>query len=69
MSDIQRFDVPTKDTIIEGFRAFRSYLEKSFEAKGEKLDPAWYNDGPEAAPHLYSDQPEVLASVKPKPDA
>lgn len=58
--DVQRFFVPTKPTLIEGFRAFRSYLEKVFEAKGQKLDPAWYDDGPEAVPHLYKDQPHLL---------
>lgn len=57
---IDRFFVPTKPTLIEGFRAFRNYLEKVFEAKGEKLDPAWYDDGPEKVPHLYVDQPELL---------
>ena len=60
MTDIQRFFIPTKPTVIESFRAFRSFLEKSFEAKGEKLDPAWYDDGPESAPQLYKDQPHLL---------
>lgn len=60
MSDIQRFDVPTKDTLIEGFLAFRDYLEKAFAAKGQKLDPAWYDISPERVPHLYADQPHLL---------
>jgi hypothetical protein len=59
----ERFYVLTKATLIEGFRAFRSYLEKVVEKKGEKLDPAWYADGPEDAPHLYKDQPELPARV------
>lgn len=61
---IERFFVPTKPTLIEGFRAFRAYLEKVAEREGKTLDPAWYDDGPERLPHLYEDQPEVLAALK-----
>jgi hypothetical protein len=43
------------------FRAFRGFLEKSFEAKGKKLAPAWYADGPDERPGLYVDQPHLLA--------
>ena len=60
---IQRFDVKGKQTIIETFRAMRAYFERVAEAKGKKLDPAWYDDGPETLPHLWKDQPEILASV------
>jgi|GEM_PF-2008121 len=56
----ERFYVPSKPTIIEGFRAMRTVFEKIVEARGEKLDPAWYDDGPEQAPELYKDQPELL---------
>jgi hypothetical protein len=64
MSENFRFYVSTKPTIIEGFRAFRSYLEKVVESQGQKLDPAWYDDGPEKVPHLYKDQPELLRKGK-----
>jgi hypothetical protein len=57
---IQRFDIPAKPKIIETFRAMRTYFERVAEAKGRKLDPAWYDDGPETLPHLWKDQPEVL---------
>jgi hypothetical protein len=68
MSEIQRFDIPSKPTRIEMFRAFRTYLERSFAAKGQKLAPAWYADSPEEKPGLYEDQPEVLAALKKKND-
>lgn len=57
---IQRFDIPTKPTLIETYRAFRGYLEKTAAARGTSLDPAWYKDGPEDAPGLYADQPHLL---------
>ena len=53
---VQRFDVPTKATLIEGFRAFRTYLEGAAKSQGKKLDPAWYADGPQERPELYKDQ-------------
>jgi hypothetical protein len=56
---IVRFDIPSKPTRIEMYRAFRGFLEKSFAAKGEKLDPAWYADSPEERPELYKDQPHL----------
>jgi hypothetical protein len=55
----ERFFVPTQPTLIETFRAYRSHLEKIAEAKGATLDPAWYDDGPDTAPHLYKDQPHL----------
>ena len=57
----QRFDIPSKPTLIEMFRAFRGFLEKSFEVKGRKLDPAWYADSPDERPGLSKDQPHPLA--------
>lgn len=38
-------------------------------AIGETLDPAWYDDGPESLPHLYKDQPEVLAAINRNPSS
>lgn len=63
MTEIQRFDIPSKPTRIEMFRAFRTYLEKS---TGKKLSTGWYADSPEEKPGLYEDQPEVLAALKKK---
>lgn len=62
MSDreVQRFFVPTQPTLIGTYRAFRTALEKVCAAQGQKLDPAWYADGPEDAPELYKDQPHLL---------
>jgi hypothetical protein len=57
MSEVQRFDIPSKPTRIEMYRAFRAYLERT---TGEKLDPAWYADSPEETPELYKDQPHLL---------
>ena len=54
-----RFYVSGRPTIIEGFRALRAALEKVVEARGGKLDAAWYDDGPERQPHLYKDQSEI----------
>lgn len=34
---VQRFDIPTKPTLIEGFRAFRSYLERVADSQGKTL--------------------------------
>ncbi len=61
---VQPFDIPTQPTLIECFRAFRSYLEKVAESQGKTLAPEWYEDGPEQRPRLYQDQPEVLAALK-----
>ncbi len=64
MSDIpERFYVPTGPKLIDGFRAFRSYLEKVAAARGKTLAPAWYQDSPEEAPQLYKDQPDLLAEL------
>lgn len=70
MEHLKRFFVPTKPTLIEGFRAFRSYLERLAESQGKKLDPAWYKDGPEDRPGLYKDQPHLLPpSNRPDPNS
>ncbi len=60
MTETERFYVRSRPTIIEGFRALRAAIEKIVEARGETLDPAWYDDGPEHCPHLYKDQPVLL---------
>jgi len=65
MSEPERFYVRSKPTIIEGFRALRAAIEKIVEARGETLDPAWYDDGLERHPELYKDQLELL---KPTPN-
>ena len=39
-----RIYIPGNQTIIEGFRALRAWLD------------AWYDDGPDKAPWLYKDQ-------------
>jgi len=62
MSEVQRFDIPSKPTRLEMFRAFRGYLEKTI---GGGLDPAWYADGPEDKPELYKDQPHLLPERRP----
>jgi hypothetical protein len=54
---IQRFDIPSKPTAIEMFRAFRAYLEKT---TGKQLSPGWYADSIEERPGLYVDQPHLL---------
>lgn len=58
--EIQRFDIPTKPTLIEIYRTFRGYLERTMAAQGKTLHPKWYEDGPEDAPELYEDQPHLL---------
>ena len=54
---IVRFDIPSRPTAIEMFRAFRTYLEKT---TGKQLSPGWYRDSPEDRPGLYKDQPHLL---------
>lgn len=60
MSDVERFFIPTKPTLIEGFRAFRHYLERVAASQGRKLSPGWYADGLEDRPGLYKDQPHLF---------
>jgi hypothetical protein len=51
MTVIKRFDIPTSGrSPLEMYRAMRSYFEKVTESRGEKLDPAWYDDGPDPMP-------------------
>ena len=69
MGQIQRFDSPSRPTIIEGFRAMRDALEASVQARGNQLDPAWYDDGPETCPWLWNDQPEVVRQASSEGEA
>ena len=62
MSEVQRFDIPSKPTRLEMFRAFRGYLEKT---TGKRLSDGWYADGPEQKPELYKDQPHLLPERRP----
>lgn len=56
MTGIKRFDIPTSGRSgIEMFRASRAAVEKKAESRGQKLDPAWYDDGPDKMPWLYRD--------------
>lgn len=43
---------------IELFRAFRAWFELHAAQQGQKLDPAWYRDGPEDMPDLYREVPK-----------
>ncbi len=55
----ERFDIPTAGrSSLEMFRAMRAYFEKVAEAKGKKLHPAWYDDGPEKMPWLHKSRDE-----------
>lgn len=59
MTDIKRFDVPTSgQSVLEIYRAMRAYFERVAKAKGQKLDPAWYDDGPDKMPWLYKNKQE-----------
>jgi len=60
---IERFDIPSKPTLIEMFRAFRTYLEKT---TGKTLSKGWYADSPEERPELYADQPHFLKKGQPE---
>ncbi len=53
-NNVERFDVPSKTTALETYRAFRKYLEASV---GHPLSKGWYEDGPDQKPYLYEDQP------------
>lgn len=50
-----RIYIPGNQPLIEGFRALRAWIEQQAAARGRKLDPAWYADGPDKAPWLYKD--------------
>jgi len=47
-----RVDIPTEGTLLGAFRAFRAFAEKLAASHGQKLDPRWYEDGPEDRPEL-----------------
>lgn len=59
-----RFDIPSKATILDCYRAFRRYAEAVARSQGETLDPEWYADGPEDTPELYKDQPHLLGKAE-----
>lgn len=61
MSDTERFFLPTRGSALSAYRAFRAWAEEHCEARGEKLDPSWYRDGPEDIPELYEDTPRSRA--------
>ena len=64
---VKRFDIPTSaQKAIDVYRAFRAFAEKKAKEAGETLDQSWYEDSPTQQPHLYVDQPEVLAKVSMK---
>jgi len=42
--------------LIDIYRSMRNFFERVAAARGESLDPSWYEDGPEQMPHLYDDQ-------------
>jgi hypothetical protein len=54
MSRITRVDIPTRGSALATFRAIRKWAEAIAASRGETLDEAWYRDGPEDRPELYS---------------
>ena len=60
MTEPELFYIPSQPTLLDNFRKLRAVFEKIVEARGETLDPEWYDDGPEHCPDLYKDQPELL---------
>ncbi|MFM7207582.1 MAG: hypothetical protein ACKO4T_13040 [Planctomycetaceae bacterium] len=58
-----RFDIQSRATILDIYRAFRQYAEKVAAANGRTLAPAWYADGPKDRPELYKDQPHLLGDT------
>jgi hypothetical protein len=42
--------------LIDIYRSMRNFFERVAAAKGESLDPSWYEDGPDHMPHLYDDR-------------
>ena len=63
MTEPERFYIPSQPKLIDNFRKLRAVFEKIVEARGETLDPEWYDDGPEHCPDLYKDQPELLKQI------
>lgn len=61
-----RFYVSTHGMkIIDGYRLFRSVIERMAAAKGKTLEAGWYEDGPDQKPYLYKDQPHLLEPKDP----
>jgi hypothetical protein len=59
VTGIKRFDIPTSGrSPLEMYRAMRAFFEKVAESRGRKLDPAWYDDGPDKMPWLYTNSKE-----------
>ena len=61
MSGEERFFVPTGGSALAAYRAFRAWAEGQAAARGRRLDPSWYRDGPEDLPELYDDRPSRQA--------
>lgn len=68
MTQVQRFDIPTrgKATRWELFKAFREYARKVAESQGKALENGWY---PEKYPEEWADQPELLKAYGLLPEA
>lgn len=62
MGESERFYLPTGGSALNAFRAFRAWAEGQAAARGRKLDPAWYRDGPEDLPELYEESPSRTAA-------
>ena len=59
--EINHFYTPVhRRKLIDIYRSMRNHFEKAAAAKGESLDPSWYEDSPEQMPQLYKDQPHLL---------
>jgi hypothetical protein len=68
---IERFGIPAKgkSNLREMFEAFREYVKKTVEAKGEELSPGWY---PEKHPERWAHRPDLLKAFgiePPKPSS
>ena len=61
MSDEERFFLQTSGSALSAYRAFRAWAEGQAATRGQKLDAAWYLDGPEDLPELYDDRPTRLS--------
>jgi hypothetical protein len=62
MSYRERFFLPTGGSALSAYRAFRAWAEGQAAARGQKLDPVWYQDGPEDLPELYEERPSSPAA-------
>ena len=56
-----RFYTPVhRRKLIDIYRSMRNHFEKAAAAKGESLDPSWYEDGPEQMPQPNEEQAHRL---------